>query len=668
MLSLLLVVPAAHAFDVGHSRVMSAPGEALVVEIPLRNISINEGESLSVSLPDSAAWQASGLRPPVSLERLQVSVLPGADASSRLVRLSSPDPAGETVIDVLLNVSTGSANRVIQSSLIVLPAPKVNLPGERSVIVKRGDTLSGIASQFPVSGANLYQRLWALFQVNPNAFMSENMNLLKSGATLNIPDEDTVRAIDPAFAKARYLAHILAFQRMRAGGAAVPATPDDTVVPPPAPVDQSRGQVQAAVTPAAPPEQDQVRLSSAPADIAADQQTSQGRALTEEQARTAALERNIEVLQDAISATEGSVEASTSSSAQARAAQESTGQANANQVSSEQLAATTGKASDSVTTGTKNTTGSDNLTGNVTGNVTGNGVDAETNANAGAPAASGNTSATEAGSGVGGSALTDPPTAAMEEANKPSLTGRADPAGEMGAEGVTAKTDGATGSSLAASTVMPNSPSAGAAPIDGVAVDNAGDVGKASDISRSSNSANATANAAVGATRAADAVSAGAAVNNTATGDGSSAARGNAPAAKQSIADNTADGRSVVAGSEAPIDALTGAEPAEDAVTRAIDWVSNNVAASIAIVLALFALILAWALRASSREEEFSPAAGVSPEMAFKEKLASIDLSLDDEPTDPPSATARSAGSDDPAQPTPSKTSTPNPPKNDGSA
>jgi type II secretory pathway pseudopilin PulG len=79
-------------------------------------------------------------------------------------------------------------------------------------------------------------------------------------------------------------------------------------------------------------------------------------------------------------------------------------------------------------------------------------------------------------------------------------------------------------------------------------------------------------------------------------------------------------------------------EPAQDAVSQAIAWVSNNVAASIAIVLALFALILAWALRATGREEK-AQALGVAgaglatTQQAFKEKLESIDLSLDDSST-----------------------------------
>jgi pilus assembly protein FimV len=74
----------------------------------------------------------------------------------------------------------------------------------------------------------------------------------------------------------------------------------------------------------------------------------------------------------------------------------------------------------------------------------------------------------------------------------------------------------------------------------------------------------------------------------------------------------------------------------EDALTRLKHWVTHNLLASIAIVLALLALILAWVLRKSAvRDEEKDRSADGSSEMspqaaAFEQKLEAIDLSLDD--------------------------------------
>ena len=53
-----------------------------------------------------------------------------------------------------------------------------------------------------VPGASIYQMLVALWRANPQAFIQSNMNLLKAGQKLSIPDADAVRSIDPAEARA----------------------------------------------------------------------------------------------------------------------------------------------------------------------------------------------------------------------------------------------------------------------------------------------------------------------------------------------------------------------------------------------------------------------------------------------------------------------------------
>lgn len=67
-------------------------------------------------------------------------------------------------------------------------------------LVKRGETLSQIASSAAASVPNSAQtRSWmlAIYQSNPAAF-DKNMNLLRSGAVLRIPDNQDVAAISPA--------------------------------------------------------------------------------------------------------------------------------------------------------------------------------------------------------------------------------------------------------------------------------------------------------------------------------------------------------------------------------------------------------------------------------------------------------------------------------------
>ena len=60
--------------------------------------------------------------------------------------------------------------------------------------VKRGDTLTGIASRVRPEGVSLEQTLLGLYRENNQAFAG-NMNRLKAGKTLNVPSAEKVAAI-----------------------------------------------------------------------------------------------------------------------------------------------------------------------------------------------------------------------------------------------------------------------------------------------------------------------------------------------------------------------------------------------------------------------------------------------------------------------------------------
>jgi pilus assembly protein FimV len=82
------------------------------------------------------------------------------------------------------------------------PAP-VARPARRiegdSYEVRRGDTLSGIATRLQgARGVSLNQAMIAMLQANPDAFIDGNVNLVKAGAVLRVPDADALTAIDAA--------------------------------------------------------------------------------------------------------------------------------------------------------------------------------------------------------------------------------------------------------------------------------------------------------------------------------------------------------------------------------------------------------------------------------------------------------------------------------------
>lgn len=78
------------------------------------------------------------------------------------------------------------------------PSPKVRPSspgGDTYGPVVKGDTLTRIARQVTPDGVDLNQMLVALYRANRSAFFEKNMNLLKVGTILRIPDQNEVSAI-----------------------------------------------------------------------------------------------------------------------------------------------------------------------------------------------------------------------------------------------------------------------------------------------------------------------------------------------------------------------------------------------------------------------------------------------------------------------------------------
>lgn len=109
--------------------------------------------------------------------------------------------------------------------------------------------------------------LVGLFQSNPDAFIGQNVNRLKAGAILNIPEKSAVEAVAPAEAKKIYVAQAADWnayrQKLAASTAKTPAKDESAatqassgkitakVEEKAAPAEQSKDQVKVARTDAA---------------------------------------------------------------------------------------------------------------------------------------------------------------------------------------------------------------------------------------------------------------------------------------------------------------------------------------------------------------------------------------------------------------------------------
>ena len=81
--------------------------------------------------------------------------------------------------------------------------------------IKRGDTLGAIARKWKPDGLTFNQMLIALYQGNRDVFIRNNINLIRAGAILAIPDRDQVAAIDAGKAFRQVMSQMAEFARYR---------------------------------------------------------------------------------------------------------------------------------------------------------------------------------------------------------------------------------------------------------------------------------------------------------------------------------------------------------------------------------------------------------------------------------------------------------------------
>ncbi|OZI76250.1 MULTISPECIES: FimV family protein [Bordetella] len=455
----------AQAASVGHSRVVSAPGAPLQVVVPLQGLSPEEVASLQVSLADPAAWQRAGLNPPVPLDSVQVSIQDGADAARKNIRIVSTQPLATQAVDLLLDVRSSAGHRQVQVTILVPPrgagadvqparvgsGAAASGASAGAVTVRQGDNLFRIARRNAVPDASVYQMLVALWRANPQAFIQNNMNLVRAGETLSIPDAATVRAIDPAEARRIFAEQVAAFERYR-GRAGADAAAGAAVA-------GAGGAAAGQVSQGGPSEpgvsstpQDRLRLSAtSSADAQADARTSSERAMQDAQQRVDTLQGNVDALSQAAGGKGGQAGATAGGAAGAAATGAGAGQAGT------QASGAAGDSGASGQSGSPGTADAGSSNGAQTGAGASNGAQAGAaegaaagaNAHQGAAPAGGNDAAASAnGTGAASGSAAAPGAAGVNGAAGTSGSGTTAAAPGAGAAGAGAP--GAAGAPAAA--------------------------------------------------------------------------------------------------------------------------------------------------------------------------------------------------------------------------
>ena len=340
-LAALLCVPLlAYSAGLGRFSVNSALGQPLDAEVEIVSLQAGEEDSLTARLATPEAFKQAGIELSSALIGLQFSI--DKRSGRPVIRLSTAQPVNEPFLDVLIELQW-STGRLVREYTFLLDPPEYRSPrpvaaapaaeskpapaavpaptrpapsaeartipatraaaGAKQEEVKKGDTLGAIARKNKPDGVTLNQMLIALYRANEEAFIRGNINLVRAGRILNVPDREAVIAINAAEANQLVQSHMSDFaDYKRKLGAAVAAAPA-------APIREREvtGRITAKPAAPAPAEQkDQLRLSKTdpakPAAAAAraardDDLVARERALKESQSRVADLEKNVTDLQ-----------------------------------------------------------------------------------------------------------------------------------------------------------------------------------------------------------------------------------------------------------------------------------------------------------------------------------------------------------------------------------
>ncbi|MFC5461886.1 FimV/HubP family polar landmark protein [Massilia niabensis] len=354
----MLLTSAATAAGLGKLTVLSALGQPLRAEIELNAVSADEASGLVAKLASADAYRAANIDLNPALLALRFAV--EQRGGRHFVRITSPQPLNEPFVDLLLELSWNNGRlvreytflldpaelRATQSAQVApvpagaraprgtaaapastsAPAPAAEgtarsqrsaradiageaAPGARAGAkyrVRSGDTLSRIAGRIKPVDISLDMMLVALYRANPDAFIGNNMNRLKSGQILSVPSADSMRGLDAGDAHGTVVAHAADFNAYRAklAGQVATSTPAREAQAGQSATGRITAKVEERPT-AANESADQLRLSKAlPAKAAggaaAEDLVAREKELADAQQRVKELEKNVSELESLV--------------------------------------------------------------------------------------------------------------------------------------------------------------------------------------------------------------------------------------------------------------------------------------------------------------------------------------------------------------------------------
>lgn len=304
---LALASSSAMALGLGDIRVLSRPGQPLLAEIPVISADPAELQNLRVGLASPVTFERVGLQRPDGLvSELQFELTRNAQGRA-IIRVTSQTPVDTPSLAFLVEADWGQGRLVREYSALVdapstalavsepeivapagalsnaiergpvggqpaapATAPTAEAPPRRTpaaaptgapasavasdgaITVRAGQTLSAIAQDVARgAGVDRDRAMIALLRANPEAFIRSNVNLLRQGAVLRVPEASQLQAVDAAEAAAMVREHTAQWRQARSvpqpATAAAPATPVVATAAPPTDAPGARLEIAPAV-------------------------------------------------------------------------------------------------------------------------------------------------------------------------------------------------------------------------------------------------------------------------------------------------------------------------------------------------------------------------------------------------------------------------------------
>jgi pilus assembly protein FimV len=307
------------AIGLGNIEIQSTLNDPLNAVIEITSASKQELDELKVVLAPRESFEKMGISRPVILDDFKFSV-EQPPRGLPVIRITTRQSVREPFLDFLIEASWSKGRLLRQYTLLVDPpitmpaappaqrapvrqapspspeieqtSPSARVPASPPVTaapvpvasgevdkygpVKRSETLWDIAKRFrPDSDISMQQMMIALLRANPEAFAGNNINNLKAGATLQIPQRDEILSLDKSAARREANRQYAEWQQGRvAERPAAPAAATATApapeqqpqaAPAPGPVDTAEARLQLVA-----PEEESIKGAAVPATPAGD--------------------------------------------------------------------------------------------------------------------------------------------------------------------------------------------------------------------------------------------------------------------------------------------------------------------------------------------------------------------------------------------------------------